>query len=342
MGKSKPTSFRITVISDAQEHCPGSYIQGNVFLELSKDMIPLKAITIQLFGMASLKFRDGYNHKEKKDICRLTWVIWRNEASPQQQAGYSTGLSAGQYEFPFKVQIPADQVLLSSFEGPYGVIQYSLTAGIARSEKMELEYTTTKPIIVRESVSTNIPRLMEPASKHGVRRMKTSKHGGGSIFFSVKIDRRGYCPGESISINAKFENQSNTQVDAIQASLVQEATYTITKFTPNYQNPITHHWEGPRTFVTKKGSKRIIQKIESSGIPPGKTGYWNNELLPIPAISPTTIGDNIIVLSYTVDISAVIHKAGSFTFLIPVTIGTTSFGQSSSTQVRQQNDTALS
>ena len=68
MGKSKPTSFRITVISDAQEHCPGSYIQGNVFLELSKDMIPLKAITIQLFGMASLKFRDGYNHKENKLI----------------------------------------------------------------------------------------------------------------------------------------------------------------------------------------------------------------------------------------------------------------------------------
>ena len=124
----------------------------------------------------------------------------------------------------------------------------------------------------------------------------------------------GYYPGKSISINVKLENQSSTQVNNIQASLAQDATYTITKFTPNYQNPRTYHWEGPRTFVTKKGSKRIIQKIESSGIPLGKTGGWNNELMPIPAISPTTIGDDIIVLSYAVDISAVIHKAGSLLF----------------------------
>ena len=99
----------------------------------------------------------------------------------------------------------ADQVLLLSFVGPYDVIQYSLTAGIARSEKMELEYITTKPIIIRENVSTNNPQSMEPAQKHRVRRMQTSKHGGGSIFLSDKIDCCGYCPGESISINAKLE-----------------------------------------------------------------------------------------------------------------------------------------
>ena len=36
----------------------------------------------------------------------------------------------------------------------------------------------------------------------------------------------------SISINAKVENQSSAQVNAIHASLVQKANYTITKFTP--------------------------------------------------------------------------------------------------------------
>ena len=89
-----------------------------MFLELSKDMIPLKAIKLQFFGMESFKYDGRNNSKERKDICKLTWEIWRNETGSQQQAACNTGLSAGQYEFPFKVQIPTDQVLLSSLKVP--------------------------------------------------------------------------------------------------------------------------------------------------------------------------------------------------------------------------------
>ena len=329
MGKSKPKSFRINLLSETQEYYPGSYIQGNVFLELSKDMIPLKAIKIQFYGIESLNYHNGHI-KERKDICRLSWAIWRNEASSQQQAAFSTGLSAGQYEFPFKVQIPADQVLPSSFEGPYGVIQYSVIAGIVRSKETKLEHTTTKPIIsVKEIVNANVPRLMEPASNRAVRRMQTPKHDGGSIFLSVKIDRHGYCPGESISINVKVENQSTTQVNAIHASLVQKANYIVTLFEPGcyYGYGGSHMKRGYHKYRTS--SLRIIQKIESPGIPPGKIIHWNNELFPIPAVPPTTVGDRMIMLSYVLDVSAVIHKAGSLTLQFPVTIATTLFGQPS-------------
>lgn len=214
-------------------------------------------------------------------------------------------------------------------------------AGIVRSEETKLEHTTTKAIInVKEIFNANVPQLMEPASNRAIRRMQTSKRDRGSIFLSVKINHRGYCPGESISINVKVENQSSTPVNAIQATLVQKANYTVTLFRPAgyYNRSIV----GPGYHKYHESSLRIIQKIESSGIPPGETGHWNDELLPIPAIPPTTVGDHMIMLSYVVDISAVIHKAGSLTLQFPVTIGTTPFGQSSSTQVHQQSDTPLS
>ena len=52
-----------------------------------------------------------------------------------------------------------------------------------------------------------------------------------------------------------------------------------------------------------------------------------NYCIPIPAVPPTTVGDHMIMLSYVLDISAVIHKAGALTLQVLVTIATTPFGQ---------------
>ena len=46
----------------------------------------------------------------------------------------------------------------------------------------------------------------------------------GPISLNVKTDRRGYCPGESIVLNALFENMGNRNIIP-QASLYQIQTY---------------------------------------------------------------------------------------------------------------------
>lgn len=63
-------------------------------------------------------FRNSLN---SEGICRLTLRELLSTSS------CSTGLSTGQYEFPFKIQILA---LLTSFKGLCGGIQYSLIASI--------------------------------------------------------------------------------------------------------------------------------------------------------------------------------------------------------------------
>ena len=42
MIKGKPKDFRINLFNASQKYFAGSDIEGNVFLELSKDMIPVK------------------------------------------------------------------------------------------------------------------------------------------------------------------------------------------------------------------------------------------------------------------------------------------------------------
>ena len=57
MAKGKLKAFRINLFDEGKEYCAGSYIEGNVFLELSEDMVPMKSIIIQLCGMANVSWR---------------------------------------------------------------------------------------------------------------------------------------------------------------------------------------------------------------------------------------------------------------------------------------------
>ena len=73
-------------------------------------------------------------------------------------------------------------------------------------------------------------------------------------------------------LKLKIRVQSN---DAKHASLVQTANYC-----GQYVSIFRHSYEKnrhvPRTVQT-------LQRIEDSGIPAGKTGHWNNTLLPVPS-----------------------------------------------------------
>ena len=320
MGKSKVRSFGIGLINENQEYYAGSYIEGNVFLELSKDMVPVKSINIQLSGMATVLWKEqrGENRntfKNSEDICALSWTIWKQEGSSQRGA-CAAGISAGRYEFPFKIQIPPDLALLTSFEGPQGGIRYSVIAGIAKHSETKLEHTILRRINIRNIVNVHIPRLMQPvATRFEQTAVRGTWHSYGSASLSVTISKGGYYPGENIALSVKIENQSTKEVSAIQVLLVQSVIYSgLGLFFRNRKNYSSHN---------------TVQKIEGSGIPAGKTGYWNNGLLPVPNVPPTTDGNHIITFSYAVHVILDFHKASNLSLQIPVSIGSIPFRQQS-------------
>ena len=311
MGKGKVKVFRINLFNERQTYSAGSEIEGSVFLELSKDMVPVKSIVIQFQGMSSVKWseRNGNGstpYRNSDDICRLAWTIWRNEGSGQHQAS-NASLRAGQHQFCFKVQIPADLALPTSFKGPYGVIQYSLIAGIMKSQGTKLKHTVSREIIIKKIINANVPHLMQPLSTFDQKMVHSAWCNYGSASLSVTLNKGGYYPGESISLSIKVENQSTKQVNAIRVSLVQKVKYCG-------RAPI---WRYKRS----RYATNIVQSIQGSGIPAGNTGHWSNGLLPVPAMHPTIDG-NIIMLSYVVDVSIDFHNAGHLGVQLPVTIGT--------------------
>ena len=303
MMEGKPTTFSVNLFTESQEYWVGSEIEGNVFLEVSKEMMPIKAIKLVLSGVAHVIFSDGniqgstvYSNSE--DICTVIWTIWSNDNNYYQEQVFSTSLSAGRYKFPFKIHLPSDLALPASYESTNGFIRYSLIASISRSQEEKLEHTATEAITIKSIVNTNVPQLMQPMS------------------LSVTIDRGVYRPGELIAINVKAENQSTKRIKSVCACLVQTVTYC---------------GQAKSLFGSKHQRKyrinRIIHKIEGPGIAAGETGCWNDELLLIPATLSTIAGHHIIQLLYTVDVTLLFHKADKLNVLIPITIGTTSFQQ---------------
>jgi len=213
MFKSKLKVLRISLFNEDQEYSPGSYIEGNVFLELSKEMIPVKSIKLQFSGTARVRYkqrvpdsRDSVVLKNSEEIRGFTCTIWRNEGSCQQQAA-SVGLSVGQYEFPFKIQIPADLALITSFKDAHtgSFIRYSMIAGISRSQEEELEHTSNAvAITIKDIVDVNVPHLMQPKYKVNGYRHAWSH---GSTLVSVTLNKQGYCPEEYVAFNHRQRNR---------------------------------------------------------------------------------------------------------------------------------------
>lgn len=93
---------------------------------------------------------------------------------------------------------------------------------------------------------------------------------------------RGYCPGESIAISALFNNGSRRNITP-NATL-----YQIQSFTAN-----------------GKSKTRSIKLTTVSGVivPPGETGYWDAQLLKVPAVSPSILNCGLIKVDYLVKVS---------------------------------------
>ena len=215
----------------------------------------------------------------------------------------SQELAAGRYEFPFKFQLPSNLVLPTSFESHTGYIRYSLLARISRSWKFD--HTTTRAITVNEIIDINTPQLTASLSSSNEKTLCCLCCTSGPISLSVKTDRGGYCPGESIAISTEAENHSNRRVTTVRATLKQVAIYYARGHS--------------------RVHNQIIQRIEGPGIEPGATSNWSHELLPIPATVPSISSCRILNLSYVLTVTLGIPRAIDLHVAIPVTIGNVPF-----------------
>ena len=314
MGKLK--LFVISLSGNNLVYFAGSNVEGSVLLELSKPK-KTQGISIMLYGQAYVHWTEqhttGYgnnqttytvHYSDTQNIFSYALQLWGNGRDSQE-------LVANSYEFQFKFQLPSNLVLPTSFESHIGYIRYSLLARISRSRKSD--HTTTRAITVNEIVDIHTAQLMAPLSSSNEKTLCCLCCTSGPISLSVKTDRGGYCPGESIAISTEAENHSNRRITSVRATLKQVVVY---------------YAEG-RTNV----QNTVIQRIRGHGIEPGSTSNWSNELLPIPATVPSISSCRILNLSYLLTVTLGIPHALDLHVAIPIIIGNVQFRGEQSTAV---------
>lgn len=99
----------------------------------------------------------------------------------------------------------------------------------------------------------------------------------GQVSLNAKIDRSGFCEGEDICINAKFENTCS-RIVVPKAAIIAKHTYQANGRTKLFQQKLS--------------------SVRGNHIISGMCDAWQGKTIRVPKIKPSMLGCNIIRVEY--------------------------------------------
>ena len=342
----KPALFVINLHSTSRYYYCGSTIEGTVVLELTHPrntpgiMIVLRGEsyvywtgwenTIRGRGVYQ-KWSNARCGSSNKIINDLVVQLFGNNRTVDY-------IGAGRHEFPFRLQVPSDTTLPSSYTydrptsgSPTGCIKYTLEASFFQSQ--DVTYTTQVEIPVNEIANTNLPYLASPLSLSKTKSGCLLCCNIGPVSLSVKTNQGGYYPGDSILISLEARNNSSRRITAVQAVLKQKVIFH------GYHIRNTHYshytgWQGRQRarmdhipeIPVYTCKKKVMQMIEDFDVRTSREIYnWVDKPLLIPVTDPTvaqtiTTCKNLEV-SYELTVSLIIRHARNLSVKLPIIIG---------------------
>ena len=105
----------------------------------------------------------------------------------------------------------------------------------------------------------------------------------GQVSISARIDRKGFCEGEEISLNAKFEN-SCSRIVVPKAAIVAKHSYQA----------------GGRVKVLKQK----LTSVRGNHIISGMCDMWQGRTIRVPKLQPSLQGCDIIKVDYVLMVSS--------------------------------------
>ncbi|XP_071952910.1 arrestin domain-containing protein 3-like [Antedon mediterranea] len=301
----KIRDFHISLDHNKSVYSAGEFVSGHVVVDLRGDL-KLRGIRICMRGLAKVHWSEsrGGGHQtgsytkfydaEEEYFSQKKVLFGKDE----NESGSNPVLGVGRHEFIFSFQIPYGRVA-TSFEGKYGRIRYWLKAEV--DKQWGFNSRTKLAFTVIDHIDINTPLLLTPLVGTKEKTVCCGLCAAGQISMSVKTDRKGYCPGESIAITGEYENGSARRMKP-KATLYQ------------------------RTMFYADGKSRSVRSavacIQGKAIRGRSSDSWSNKLLKIPAITPTLTNCSIIKLEYFLSICLDITGATNLYINLPIVIGT--------------------
>ncbi|XP_072037735.1 arrestin domain-containing protein 3-like isoform X3 [Amphiura filiformis] len=301
----KLKDFHIILDNNKTVYSAGEYVSGHVVVELRGDM-KMRGIRVYMRGLAKVHWSEsrGGGHQTgsytkyydaEEEYFYMKQVLFGKD---EHEGGSNPVLRAGHHELRFSFQIPYGRVA-TSFEGKYGRIRYWLKAEV--DKPWGFNSKTKRAFTVIDHIDINTSALLAPQTGFQEKTVCCGLCVAGNISMSIKTDRKGYCPGESIAISSEFQNQSGRRIKP-RATLYQRTTFFA---------------DGKSRSV-----RNAVATLQGNTIRGRRTETWSNKLLKIPPITPTLTNCGIIKLEYFLTICLDITGAMNLYLHLPVVVGT--------------------
>lgn len=219
------------------------------------------------------------------------------QEEPADANGCTLLRSGEMYEYTFTFQLPKGR-LPPSFKGKYGGVCYLVKAFIEQEALPPLE--CSKDFEVVEPIDVNTPTLLSPVGGSNKKNLTCFFLADGYVCIAAKIDRKGYCQGDEICINAQFQNNCS-RIIVPKAAILAKQTYLVNNST--------------RVVKEKLGC------VRGNHIISGMSDSWCGKCLRIPTVKPS-IECSILRLEYSLLIYVHIPGSKKLILDLPLVIGT--------------------
>ncbi|KAL5005445.1 hypothetical protein ScPMuIL_018901 [Solemya velum] len=281
--------FEITLNDALGVFYAGQILQGHVTVELNEGM-KMREIRLKFEGKAYVHWTEQHHTGSGKNRRTRTVHYSANEyyfntTVPLYGKGLGQGdtsvLPAGRHTYPFQFQLPPG--LPSSFEGSDGHVRYSIKGTIDKPWKFD--HTTKRAFTVICLLDLNRePTALTPAQGENNKMVCCLCCASGPISSILRLDRRGYVPGEAIMINAEINNLSSRRMVSSSVKLKMCTTFHAT--------------------TKSRSTSKDIVKVTRGEIAAGGSDYWTGERLVIPPLPPSYLaGCQIIDIQYILELT---------------------------------------
>lgn len=315
-------SFEV-VFSDPSKtfYCSGDKVAGRVVVEVSEATRVL-AMRIVGVGCAKVGYAKGKQRcRQETEYLRYEEVVPLDE-QPTDTDGSVILRPGNKYEYMFGFELPQQGQLVSSYKGKFGSVEYYVKALMERPSQPALE--CKRHFEVEEPLDVNTPDLLSPAGGMKEKKVTCMFIPDGQVSLNAKIDRQGFCEGEDICINAKFENTCS-RIVVPKAAIISKHTYQA----------------NGRTKV----DRRKLSSVRGNHIISGMCDAWQGKTIKVPKIKPSMLGCNIIRVEYALMIYVHIPGSEKLILELPLVIGTVGLGSrtnSMSSQDGSVSDASMS
>ncbi|KAL4597490.1 thioredoxin-interacting protein-like, partial [Arapaima gigas] len=222
--------------------------------------------------------------------------------------------------YTFEFELPQQGHLVSSYKGKFGYVQYYVKAVMEHPSQPFLE--CKKYFEVEEPVDVNTPDLMSPSAGTREKKVTCMFIPDGQVTLNAKIDRKGFCEGEEICIDARFENTCS-RIVVPKAAIIAKHTYQANGCTKVFRHKLS--------------------SVRGNHIISGMCDAWQGKTIRVPKIKPSILGCNILRVEYSLMIYVHIPGSEKLVLELPLVIGSGSSGMNSRTNsMSSQNSSTAS